>query len=236
MKQQDLDRLKQICEKEGFQLIVDIHEDAKIIATIKKKNIWKNVEFAECVNSNSLDYYKQGKVYRVEVVGGKLTVFNADIGGKITGIIDFDYSVKKNYGNTFKPSTEEAYVQQLKKEAFERFGEIKVGDKFEADWYDNFHGVSCKESNPENWTYAKHADTLYLAFPGEGGAPIYWKGKWAKRVVEMIRVEPDGGNVDSGHFYFILSESAKDECKKIGYWEVNKYLAQKLEEYLNNEG
>jgi hypothetical protein len=49
------------------------------------------------------------------------------------------------------------------------------------------------------------------------------------------KVEADGGNIDSGHFYFVMNNSAKDKCRNIGCWNVTEFLSSQLEQFLNEK-
>jgi hypothetical protein len=94
MKQEDFERLKTVCEKEGFEiakLLSPGNVEMDVFAIANKKDIWEGVEFVESNFS--------GKIYIKQDVNFEML-------------------------RLFKPSTESAYVDQLKKEAFKRYGEI----------------------------------------------------------------------------------------------------------------
>lgn len=208
MKQNlDFTEIKEFCDKVGLNCQII---DEGVIIT-KPKDIWDGVEFA----SNGLKIHKIKKIDRVCVYW--------NTGGF-------------NYIADCKPSTESAYVEQLKKEAFERFGEIKKGDRFKADWINDDIDDYCKTSNPNNWTYIKNSDRFFLA--KNGGVPIYCEGKWATRVKERVKV--------------VFFQDSLDEHNKIEEWgyvfkihnyrygceksiESGQFLAQQLEKYLNGE-
>lgn len=110
---------------------------------------------------------------------------------------------------------EQAYVEQLKKEAFERFGEIKDGEKFK-DW-----DGTVFEIDETGFLYSKRNDQLRF-----GGWIIYQQGKWAERVKERAKVE--WNTVNDTIISFRYSGS-------INLIRKMPELASHLEKYLNNE-
>lgn len=199
MKTEDFERLKAVCEKEGFT--IESYSGGKT-AIIGVKDEWEGVEFVQ--EKDTLNIYKVRHFHDSQVWG--FWVFS-----------DVEWIWKDNC----KPSTESAYVEQLKKEAFERFGEIKVGDMF--------IGADREESrvlgNP-SFHYWKITDHLNF-----GSVPIYFKGKWAERVKERVSVEFLNKN-EFGHrldLHFQLSDKSTLD------YEGCQFLAQQLEKYLNNE-
>lgn len=130
-----------------------------------------------------------------------------------------------------KPSTESAYIEQLKKEAFQRFGEINSGDSFIKP-NGNKESISNLLNSPK-FLYFKDSDTLYF-----GGVEVYQQGKWATRVKERVKV--------------VFFEDSLDEHNKIEEWgyvfkihnyrygceksiESGQFLSSQLEKYLNGE-
>lgn len=214
MKTEDFERLKAICEKEGFELVTESPKDNDKFFVVKKKDPWDGVEFVKVA--------KIHKVYRID--GDK--IYFANNRGET-------WALKENCTQ----STEEAYVKQLKKEAFERFGEIKGWDRF-IDAYSKdqlrvTHSLS-------GFVYSKDLDSLCI-----GGVIIYYKGKWAERVKERVKVEGihSGGSnqYDSEsewkyYFSFHLKNFDIDYhgAEKM-YNKVLPFLAEQLEKYLNNE-
>ena len=214
MKTEDFERLKAICEKEGFELLNESPSENDKFYVVKKKDPWEGVEFAECLNNYIQGKFTVGKIY---IVKDKQNGFFRTT----DDIFLWIHCMFKN----FKPATGAQYIDQLKKESLKMFGEIKEGDRFE-----NPDGNIDVRSNKAVWEYSKNHDFLYY-----GGCKIYEKGKWAKRVEENIEVKADGGNVDLGHFYFKMNGKSKEKCRNIGYWNVNEFLAKQLEKYLNND-
>lgn len=202
MKTEDFERLKAVCEKEGFT--IESYSGGKT-AIIGVKDPWEGVEFFEALD----------RVYKLN--GSCHNYF----------LHTYDKSIRIDL---CKPSTEQAYVEQLKKEAFEKFGEIKEGNRF--------IGADSKKSrvfkNP-SFYYWKSTDHLNF-----GGVPLYIKGKWAERVKERIEVE---GIHSSGwgknsleweyDFEFKISDLRKDAEEM--HTKVLPFLASQLEKYLNNE-
>lgn len=222
MKTEDYERLKKLCDENGFEIIspgfyqADFHhivskkkEDTedkvrsicdKIIKDLndqidKNKDIWEGVEFYEDPST-----------------------------GKIKPMTNYVInSLKKGIRLLIHPSTEKAYVEQLKAKAFELYGEIKEGDKFE-----NPSGGTREvdEKSNDQWEYYKGHDQLFFY-----NVELYCEGKWAKRLPKRIEVESK---------YSFLESSREDlQCnfelsQKINDIEgVGQFLAKQLEEYLN---
>lgn len=214
MKQTEIDRLKAICEKEGFHFDWD-HVDHSAIIIREKKDPWEGVEFI------------------VGFLGIIYKVAKTDSDGIHTSCGKFTWwdAVKKNY----KPSTESAYIEQLKKEAFERFGEIKDGDRFDRSEM-NFKVRQSKDyicDAINGFKYHKEFDQLQF-----GNLSIYCEGKWAKKLPERVKVEwLDWNWVNYSHD--IINQEF--ELKNINWDKVQnkddigEYLAKALEDYLNKE-
>src|SRR5690606_31434373 len=165
MTPQDIEKLKTLCEKEGFELdfISQSTQGAMDIFRVSKKDEWEGVEFA-IADYNGIIY----KIDRFETSPMKKIWFSH---GKFL------------FPEKCKPSTEAAYVEQLKAKAKELYGEIKDGDVFDrreicsgGTIRDVFHDYN------KEYSYSKHNDTLYL-----GSLGIYKQGKWAKKVEEPIK-------------------------------------------------
>lgn len=200
MKSQDFERLKAICEKEGFELVTESPKENDKFYVVKKKDKWEGVEFVMLSNN---------RIFKVLSIDN--TVVNLMPNGWAT-IRDC------------KPSTEQAYVEQLKKDAFERFGEIKEGDSF-FSVCDGKKDI-CQEGQ---WIYLNEVD--YLCY---GGISIYKKGKWAERVKERIKVINFGmSNIGNKNAYSFLLDFASKVTKTEE--EISDFLSQQLEKYLNDE-
>lgn len=130
-----------------------------------------------------------------------------------------------NHINECKPSTEEAYIKQLKKEAHERFGEIKEGQKFKDSEGTVF------EIDDTGFSYSKRNDQLRF-----GGWVIYYKGKWAERVKGRIEVSFSGCHHEDykSHLAF-QSEFFVYNNRGFDPKTASIFLASQLEKYLNNE-
>lgn len=198
MNQSDFDRLKEVCEKEGFEITAFSNYSEEVLVS-KKKDIWEGVEFC-----------KVAKIHKIKSRYGYRIYFDDDT-----------WSYKDNC----KPSTEQAYVEQLKAEAFRRFGEIKEGDEFDQTAF-NDHRVSFSLGSDLKFSYSKDSDNLFI-----GGCAIYYQGKWAARLPERVKVERSTNfrNMvnDDYTFNFTISQRIFDASK------AHDFLAQKLEEYLN---
>ena len=115
-----IEKLKKQAEKEGMKLVIEFGQEVNqnwsepTFTATNPKDEWEGVEFAECV-LKSLSY-TVGLIYPIKhktitCIETKMDDFNNE------------NSQDKMF---FKPSTESAYVEQLKAEAFELFREIKA--------------------------------------------------------------------------------------------------------------
>lgn len=212
MKKEDFERLKAVCEKEGFECFEPSNiQDEPIFLIRKKKDIWDGVEFSEYIHSpmKNLSHFKI-------VRSDEQWLYMSD-GSEL-------------FKHNCKPSTEQAYIEQLKKEAHERFGEIQGGDRFDFTEVgfpsDKSRAVKIGYSN-EKWEYDKELDRLYLH-----GFSIYQQGKWATRVKERVEVEYEMAST-SGKNYLNLSYKVSRDIKGKEITEIALFLASQLEAYLN---
>ena len=196
MKQSDFDRLKAVCEKEGFELLNESANDNDKFFVLKKaKDIWEGVEFALSLTGN--------EIFRMDELRQKMP---------------FD-CITYN----FKPSTESAYIEQLKAETFKRFGEIKEGDRFDLSVVNKYFDVLAHISFDQyesQFDYQKSNDTLFFY-----NLALYQKGKWATRVKERVKVEPNRESIAK-----YVKEVTDEQRQKL-----RVMIASKLEEYLNKE-
>jgi len=130
-------------------------------------------------------------------------------------------NVPKNKLFLYKPSTEQAYVDQLKAKAFELYGEIKDGDRFDCSEMGYSKNASILISKCLGLYYSKKFDSLELC-----GFTLYKQGNWAKKI-EKLRVEWK----DTSRNYISFS-----------YYNSNtnlvhrgSELAELLEKYLNSD-
>lgn len=225
MKQDDFERLKAICEKEGFECS-DVFSDGRVAIIEKKKDPWEGVEFVECLDY--LDWgdgkFTKGKIYPVKKISKTTLTLRFD---------DNNNPINASSKKFFKPSTETAYVEQLKKEAFERFGEIKEGDRVD------FTNVGFPKQNHKemelgggypDWKYLKESDKLLFY-----EWVIYQQGKWAERVNYRVSVEWDGGNIQDKSFYFMYDKKTEEKLIQMSFSKAGEFLASQLEKYLNGE-
>ena len=198
MKSEDFKELQEFCDQKGYQLLNESLEDnTKFFVVSKKKDEWEGVEFAECINHSD---YKVGIIYRTD-----------------SEIKTFINCFKSDSLECFKPSTEQAYVDQLKAKAFELYGEIKEGGIFKHDsrYIKNIcgkDGDSC---------YLKDSDELFIL-----GSLIYKKGKWAKKI-EKVKVEWVATSITNITFSY---NNSNTNLVHRGY-----ELAEVLETYLNSD-
>ena len=211
MKHEDFERLKAVCEKEGFT--IESYSGGKT-AIIKVNNIWEGVEFAEYIGTKGLSNFQKSIIYKISEISP-------------TSFIELNNDFERYINDRFKPSTESAYVEQLKKEAFERFGEIKDGDRFKIEG-SNFNGVI--DSYFKDWNYSSFGDYLV-----HRGVRIYDSGKWATKLPKRVEVDFKSVNVDSNICGIPLIEFHFRMNPVEDFFEVGKFLAQQLEKYLNGE-
>ena len=220
MKSEDFERLKKLCQENDFE--IDGYHPSSRIFIIDKKDPWEGVEFVECVNNPCSESWTIGKVYKLSGKVG-LTLQLKDDQLSDANVIEY-CSVKFPYHNCFKPSTEQAYIEQLKKEAFERFGEIKDGDRFKEPIKASYWVVNAHDSKSV-FKYLKDEDAFMI-----GGLIVYKRGKWASRVKERVEVSLSEMSSFVGQkltrvIFDISGESLQPEKAHI--------LASQLEAYLN---
>ena len=223
MKNEDFDRLKKLCDENGFEMSYD-HKDCETFNISTKKDIWEGVDFVECVlNSES---YTVGKIYPID------RKFLPKIKTKHD---DFLNSYNGHSPSYLKPSTEQAYVDQLKAKAFELYGEIKIWDRF-----DRLEFPICSNGplpqtiimdslncNP-SFRYFKSTDSLEF-----DGYIIYQKGKWAKKAPKRIEVTLFNASLYLDHtlrFEFKVSSLNFDITDNL-----KKSITSHLEKYVNGE-
>ena len=224
MKNKDFERLKEICEKEGFELLNESTSENDKFYVVKKKDIWGGVEFVEVIE-NGVNVTK-GEIFKVY---DKIKTTYA--------LFEYYRCTAKDQDGLFlskeilNPSTEQAYIEQLKKEAFKRFGEIKEGEKFVRDWIqkrDQWPKIAEIDDTKREFEYNKEYDQLTFR-----GTCIYEKGKWAERVKERIEVEYTDDSWDDFEDYseigFVFKLPKLYDIKK----GAGNFLAKQLEEYLN---
>ena len=119
--------------------------------------------------------------------------------------------------NGYTPSTEEAYVNQLKAKAFQLYGEIKEGDRFEDLEGNDF------EIYRTVFTYSKIENRLYLS-----SWIIHEEGKWAKKLPKRIEVSILNIIIEDNYQAF-------EKCKSIGKEAIFDYMSKQLEKLLNDE-
>jgi hypothetical protein len=226
-----IEKLKKQAEKEGMKCEVVLYGNSplqRIFDDFKKscegvkwnlptftatnpKDEWDGVEFVESL-INATNQYSVGRIYKVK----ELTECNL--------LTEFDDRLSTTNGHSksnFKPSTEQAYIEQLKAKAKELFGEINEWDVFESDsgLYE-FGGFA-------DFQYVKKFDLLFY-----GNVPIYQAGQWAKRINDKITVYD--ADLDRGlknNFSFRVHSTEKVTRSKN---EIIEFLSSKLEEYLNS--
>ena len=211
MKNEDFDRLKKLCDENGFKVYQTSWANGPVV-TLAPKDIWEGVEFAK------------------ELTGGGIVKITPEMG--FIKDSEGTYIFKKLY----KSSTEQAYKEQLKAKAFELFGEIKEGDRF-----DRLGFPICDAILPQiivmdglggtqAFVYFKSDDSLEF-----NGYIIYQNGQWAKKLPKRIKVGLDYKSTIDG------INNTGDWCQctfifdKIIGTEKAKELGVIIEKYLNGE-
>jgi len=207
MKTEDFDRLKSVCEKEGFELLNESANDNDKFFIVKKaKDIWEGVAFGKD---------KDGKI--VSFIANPKLLLCKDCEG--------NYIAR----NIYTPSTESAYIEQLKSECFKRFSEIKEGDRFDRSEIKEPAIDDIGKCSYTDFRYFKDDDSLEF-----GGIVIYQSGKWATRVKERVKVKYSHYALPfASNFNLSLCFLAKDPNSITK--EIGDKMASKLEEYLNKE-
>lgn len=169
MTDQEIEKLR---EKLGSEYSVKRLNGA---ITVELVDIWEGVEFSECIDDSDIgNDVTIGKVYKCKIVNDELYII--DDKGEEDGFI--------RYEENFKPSTESAYVEQLRAKAKKLYGDIKNGDRFVLPWIANGNERNIHLEGKYDFYYYKKSDTLELH-----GFPLYNQGKWAKKI-ERVRVVP----------------------------------------------
>ena len=212
MKNEDFDRLKKLCDENGFEMSYD-HKDCETFNISTKKDIWQGVEFA-------YNLY-QKIVYKVK---SKTETHIICFNGPTIWKTEFD------------PSTQQAYEEQLKANAFDLYGDIKLGDSFDRLGL-KFLDISLPQIivigayvGLKDFVYFKSNDSLEF-----DGYIIYQKGKWAKKLPKRIEVKLAGLNVLGKSFYFEYEKDGQEKIINIGSIKTGDFLAKQLEKYLNGE-
>jgi hypothetical protein len=214
--EQRIEKLKKQAEKEGMKCEVVLSNPT--FSAINTKDEWDFIELTED-GAN----FKKGQIFKV--LDSHFSQF-LGYGTSYKIIQTKEHGIWVNH-LMIKPSTEQAYVNQLKAKAFELFGEIKIGEKFNSPSVDGNYLLS--KSGNEEWDYIKKDDQLFYY-----DLELYRQGKWAKRVKERVKVDHVGVDYStwSGNVFFGFSFKGSEEIDKS---KVGKFLAEKLEEYLNKE-
>jgi len=219
MTNENLERLKKLLEGTEF----DVDDSDSVHALVKSKDPWEGVEFVECITDQS-NNFRKGKVYRL-VPGKNIKcpncIYTED---KKSGI--YGTASTLGLGGTmlcFNPSTEEAYVNQLKDKAFELYGDIQDPDRFEEPTSNiDTHRAVDNLVNPE-WDYIKNQDELFLY-----SILLYKGGKWAKKLPKRIEVSILNIIIEDNYQAF-------EKCKSIGKEAIFDYMSKQLEKLLNDE-
>ena len=214
MTPQDIEKLKALCEKEGFELdfISKSTQGAMDIFRVSKKDEWEGVEFA-IADYNGIIY----KIDRFETSPMKKIWFSH---GKFL------------FPEKCKPSTEAAYVEQLKAKAKELYGEIKDGDRFDVRelGYSNRGDLSICLFREATWRYDKNKDELSLAC-----FSLYKQGKWAKKVEEPIKANITSFTLSNPYSTIVFTTSHRIKERQVDVKEFVNHIEESIEAFLNRK-
>lgn len=198
MKTEDYNQLKKLCEDNGFELVTESPKENDKFYVVKKKDIWEGVDFCcfDNVEHRKIHLIEKDKIW---FTTGKFMFKHEDI----------------------KPSTEQAYIEQLKKIAKDKFGEIKEGDRFQTDF-----GIDSAKSAYLKYHYNKNIDHFLCM-----GVIIYQQGKWAEKLPEGVKVEFFDSNSVGSKYNFKFNITG--EFPNLHH--LGDDLAIRIEKYLNNE-
>jgi hypothetical protein len=212
----EYEKLKTFCDQNGFDVINESGEFSNFFLVVnKKKDIWEGVEFVDCVDGDG-SLISPRKIYKVlNNLPGEPSINIRIVDNKLV-----ELSINKKW---FKPSTEESYVNQLKAKAFELYGEIKDGDRFE-DW----GGIKFEISDTV-FKYKNEKNALYV-----GRWLIYLNGQWAKKLPKRIEVQTGAMiRIPQIQHTYGMSFTFNSDVK-LSY-EHHAFLNKQLEKYLNEE-
>jgi hypothetical protein len=217
MTNENLERLIKVLD--GTQFEIENRADAYVWVSLKDP--WEGVEFVECITDKAFNF-KEGKIYRLAQgrdIYGIICIYNE---GNTISIVYICYGSEI----WFKPSTEEAYVNQLKAKSFELYGDIKYGDSFE-DWRGNKF-----EIHSDVFTYSKIDNRLFL-----DSWIIHEEGKWAKKLTKRIEVVSSCSSleIDKNNYVFnykckIVNADSGEDARTLG-----EFISDQIEKYLNDE-
>lgn len=230
-EEDDFTKLKLLCEKEGFELTTESRDENRKFYVIKKKDIWEGVEYVELL-TDVLDpvtltktAYAKGAIFKIKE--------EVEIGFTLTNGL----CVRKL---DVKPSTEKAYVDQLKDIAFRKYGEIRDGDRFNMttinpSWNPNVDITLDFDGVADNglFTYNKVYDRITLL-----GFILYQDGKWAERVDIKSKVIYAGTRLSRQDKSVVIDFSFRIlnlDLDLVNLHNVGEHLQSKLEEYLNKK-
>lgn len=227
MEQKEINRLKEICEKEGFQLVSEKPIINHGISTIMvmKKDEWEGVEFAQCLFDH--DPIKKDVIVKIN----RIKQANNDRHFHI--FFNTSECEKYSHVNNFKPSTEQAYKAQLIKEAKERFGEINNGDLFDISeilGYSHKASLTILKGEIPEYDYYKKEDILSFH-----GFRLYEKGKWAKKITKPeIKVEYTGWEYQP-RFHNAINIGFKVPQSFVMSVRLGELLAEFIKNHMENE-
>ena len=205
--------------QEHLDEVKKLHEKVeKISSTMElKKDQWHGVEFAEHAFNNY--------VFKISSID-ETYIYGTD-GSEV-------------FRQNCKPSTGETYKAQLEKTAFEKYGEIKAGDKFDRTPISKSWEVGeIEKFDKTGFEYTNHNDTLYF-----NGLAIYSMGRWATKIhekTEVISSNCTGEAIDDKpkdceySFHFKIVNRLPKHDAPYMYNKALPFLASQLEKYLNGE-
>jgi hypothetical protein len=222
-------KIENLLKENGFKILEvsnDLLPNTFIIED--EKNFWgENVKFVRYVgNSHAISLFKIGKIVKLDIPSR----MDENV------IIIKGRHFLKEY---FQPASVDKYKDQLIKDFFERFGELKKGDIIELLSGDKIKiKYSIKKDILE---YDEEKDVLFfektVVRPNHDRVIsiriiFYSKGKWLKKI-ERVEVTPNGSDQKQKGFFFKFGDEATERIIKMGWLNVNSFLAKCLEDKLN---
>jgi hypothetical protein len=210
METRDYKQLKALLEKEGFEINMLGLDTKKNSFLINKKDPWEGVEFAER-SDGKINRCEKSPVKNFMFIPGFATVAKHDL----------------------KPSTLEAYVEQLVEEGQRRFGDIKQGDRLDRSEMSMERQTLRDKTEPvitfgkikSTYYYVKRLDELQF-----NCKVIYSNGIWAKKLPIRLGVTFYHSESIGGKYTFQFKVPTEKNLHHAG-----PYLAQELEKFLNKE-
>lgn len=206
MTTQEIEKLKAFCDEKGIEMIPTADRD---VWEFKSKDIWDGVEFAECIHWVG-KFLENGRIFPLSLLNED-TLLHCIVEGKIT------------------PSTESAYVEQLKAKAKELYGDIYSGQAFDCSEMGlGDSPMTIKRAIFVGWNYNKKEDSLSL-----DGFRLYMNGKWAKKIEEPIKANITSFTLSNPYSTIVFTTSHTIKEGQVDAKEFMNHIEESIETFLN---